>query len=270
MTLAIWVQRVVAPILYRTVTIYNPMQGRSLFVAIARNVDGKGYSPRTLIHSLVFEDEAQTKDPAFAKVIAEIVIALNNCSYKRLKVPLYLMDYPPLQTTQRPLLPYSVAYAGVGNMFNYMYAGVVRLRFIDFSPQVWEVRGLLAIAKGVTHIAFTLTSNAWASMGLVESVTRAAHLQRLVVLVKMPPEEEHLPKLLKMIEEPPTWLESINLHKAVIWEWSEELEDLLADEDDDLLWRAAEIAKEQENFDSPSFHPRLDKPHPQANKCPRP
>jgi hypothetical protein len=255
MRLAIWVQRVVAPILYRTVTIYSAGQGRSLFLAIARNVDGKGYSPRALINSLVIEDDAQTKDPVFSTVIAEIIIALNQSNYKRLKIPLHLMEFAPLPTTYSPLLPYSVAYAGLGSLFpNYTYAAVVKLRLIDFSPQMWEIRGLLAVAKGVTHVAFKLTSNSWASMGLIESVTRVAHIQRLVVVVQMPPEEKYLSQLLRMKEEPPTWLEGTYLSKAVIWEWSDEVEDLLAGEDDELLWKAAEDATMQQNVEPSSFH----------------
>jgi hypothetical protein len=54
------------------------------------------------------------------------------------------------------------------------------------------------------------------------------------------------------------------LYRAAIRGWSEELEDLLADEDDDFPWRAAEISKEHGNFDSPSFHPKLE----QATTCP--
>lgn len=178
MTLAIWVQRVVSPILYQIITIHIKPNATvySLFAAIA------SFTPWP-----VFGDEAQTKDSTFAKATAEIVI---KSSRKRLKVLLHLVDYPPLQTTHRSLLPYSVTYAGVGNTFNHTY-GVVRLRLIDFSPQSWEVRDLLAIAKGVTHIAFALTSNARASMGLVESVTRGAHRQRHVVLVKLSLEEEY-------------------------------------------------------------------------------
>lgn len=244
MSIALWIQPIVAPILYRVVTIHNSKDGQSLFLAIDRNLHGKRYSPRALINTLVIRDdsETQSKDPIYATVIAEIILALNNSYYKRLNIPLHLMDYSPLHRPYAPLLPYSVTFNDAkGSLFpHYTYAAVTKLRLVHFDPQMWEIRGLLAVAKRVTHLSLTLSSNAWAAVSLVESVSRLAQMKILVIIVKMSPDEEHLSQLLKLKEEPPTWVEGIILSKVVLWEWSAQVQALLDDANDENLWKTAE------------------------------
>ena len=243
MRLAAWIQPIIAPILYRVVMIHNSKGGQSLFLAIERNIDGKAYSPRALIDSLVFHDdtEAQAKDPIYATVIAEIVIALNNANYKRLKIPLHLME-SPLRISRSPLFPRSVTFGDAkGSLFpDYTYAAVTKLRLVDFSPTLWEINGLMAVANKVTHLSLTLTSDAWAAVSVVDWVSRLPRMLLLVVIVKMPPDTQHLEQLLNIKIKPPTWVEGIVLSKIVLWEWSSKVQGLLDDENDEVLWAAAE------------------------------
>ncbi|KIM32726.1 hypothetical protein M408DRAFT_6198 [Serendipita vermifera MAFF 305830] len=244
MRLALWVQPIIGPILYRVVTIRNIKQGQSLFLAITRNIKGKGYTPRALIKSLVVCDDSreQAKDTAYATVIAEIIILLHNGGYKRLDIPLHLIGYSASSISYTPPLPYSVTFRDVkGSLFSdYSYGSVVKIRLPEFDPQMWEIRALLSVAKKVSHISLTLSSNAWAAMGLVDAVSRLPQIKVVVVVVKMSPdEEEHLPQLLKLKEEPPTWVEGIIVSKVFVWQWNSEVQKLLDDEDDNVVWNAA-------------------------------
>lgn len=237
--LARWVQSEIAPILYHTVTIGNESEARSIFLAIVNDIHRKEYKVTKLIKSFVIRD--QVNPPGrFTAVLSHVLKTLQRSNWEHLLVPLPVLAAMEGKGGGYLKLPTSITYTGSGSMFaDYSYENVVRLRVADYNFGLWEIKGLMAIAKGVTHLAFKISSNPWAGMSLVHVMAAIPRVECLVVAIDISPEEEWVSNLLNLKNVTMEHLPPANLSKTLIWKWDDDVNKLYHNPDAEMFWKKA-------------------------------
>lgn len=242
MRLSRWVQQAIAPILYGTVIILNESQARSILLAILYDSRRPEYKVTKLIKSLVLWDDFNPEYGHYAALASEIILALQQSTWEHLMIPLHLLAIMQVGMCK---LPTSVTYTGDGALFTrYSYENVVRLRVTnhDATAHLWAFRGLLAIAKKITHLAIRICSNPWAGMSLVHQLAASRKMECFVVAVDLDPKEEFASNLLNLKNVTMGHLPATDLSKTVIWQWNDEINDLYHSEDADIFWEKAKSA----------------------------
>jgi hypothetical protein len=239
--LARWVQREIAPILYHTVTIGTTSQAESILHAIVRDIHRKEYQVKELIKSFVIRDQADPQFGRFAAVLAQALKTLQRGNYwEHLFIPLPVLAAIEAKGGKYLKLPTSLTYTGSGSMFaDYSYENVVRLRVADYNFGLWEIKGMMAIAKRITHLAFKISSNPWAGMSLVHVMAGIPRIECLVVAVDIPAEEEWVSNLLNLKNVTMEHLPPANLSKTLIWKWDNNVDELYHHPDAEMFWKKA-------------------------------
>jgi hypothetical protein len=238
--LARWVQREIAPILYHTVTIGNESGAASILLAIARDIHREEYKVKKLIKSFVIRDQIDPQPGRFTAILSHVLKTLQHSNWEHLLVPLPVLAAMEGKGGGYLKLPMSITYTGNGSMFaDYSYANVVRLRVADYNFGLWEIKGLMAIAKQVTHLAFKISSNPWAGMSLVHVMAGIPRIECLVVAVDISPEEEWVSNLLNLKNVTMDHLPPANLSKTLIWKWDDDLNKLYHNPDAEMFWKKA-------------------------------
>jgi len=165
---------------------------------------------------------------------------LKSLQYSNWVVPLPVLNAMEGKKGGYLKLPTSITYTRSGSMFgDYSYENVVRLRVADYNFGLWEIKGLMAIAKRVTHLAFKISSNPWAGMSLVHVMAGIPRMECLVVAVDISPEEEWVSNLLNLKNVTMEHLPAADLSKTLIWKWDDDVNKLYHNPDAEAFWRKA-------------------------------